>query len=232
MDDLLCVAPAETKINKSLLGLPRRNVRLPATFLEQEFLAQLRTNGLFIVTHHLKTAALRGTIQRECRDDRRAVRSQCPAQCGNITASFFGRCQKMKNRAVVPKAKTPRRLEGCYVRLEPLDQIRPRTEARAAVAERRAGPVQHRQARVTSIKQKINQRRGSATDIKDACVPVQTRGFNQCQRCVGTALIPTYILRVFGLVNPIPMFLPVQYVVIRFLIFIGGHSYFSSFLSL
>jgi hypothetical protein len=48
-----------------LLGLPPRDLRLAANLLKPKLGTQLGENGLLIVTHGIKAAALRWPVQRE-----------------------------------------------------------------------------------------------------------------------------------------------------------------------
>jgi hypothetical protein len=80
------------------------------------------------------------------------------------------------------------------------------------MAQRDTGQVKHRKPRVTVIEQEINERGCPAADIDDACILACARRRDERQRQVGAALMPTDILRPFGLVHLIPIFLTIHLV--------------------
>ena len=100
-----------------------------------------------------------------------------------------------------------RRLERCYVCLEPLDSVCARTKPHATMVQCNTGQVKYRKPRVTVIEQKINERRCPAAGVDDACILAYARCGNERQRQVRAALMPTDILRPLGPVHLIPMFL-------------------------
>ena len=81
------------------------------------------------------------------------------------------------------------------------------------MAQCNTGQVEHRKPRVTVIEQEINQCGCPATDVDDACILAYARRRDERQRQVGTALMPADILRPFGLVHLIPIFLTIHLVV-------------------
>ena len=83
---------------------------------------------------------------------------------------------------------------------------------RAFRAQRDTGQIEHRKSRVTVIEQEINERRCPAADVDDAGILAYARRGDERQRQVGAALTPTDILRAFGLVHLIPMFLTIHLV--------------------
>jgi hypothetical protein len=110
----------------------------------------------------------------------------------------------------MPQIETMRRLERCHVCLEPLDSVCPRTKPYTTMAQRDTGQVKHRKPRVTVIEQEINERGCPAADVDDGCILAHARRSDEGQRQVGAALMPTDILRPFGLVHLIPMFLTIH----------------------
>jgi hypothetical protein len=110
----------------------------------------------------------------------------------------------------MPQIKTMRRLERCHVCLEPLDSVCARTKPYATMAQRDTGQVEHRKPRVTVIEQEINECGCPAAVVDDAYILAHARRGDERQRQVWAALMPTDILRPFGLVHLIPMFLTIH----------------------
>jgi hypothetical protein len=63
---------------------------------------------------------------------------------------------------------------------------------------------------VAVIEQEINERRCPAADVDDACILAYGRRGDERQRQVGAGLMPTDILRPFGLIHLIPIFLTIH----------------------
>ena len=104
-------------------------------------------------------------------------------------------------------------VSGTFFCPEPLNSVCPRTKLHATMVQRDPGQVKHRKPRVIVIEQKINERRCPAADIDDACILAYARRGDERQRQVGTALMPTDILRPFGLIHLVPMFLTIHLVI-------------------
>jgi len=187
-------------------------VGLSANLLKLKLRTQLRENRRLIVSNDIQAAALQRAVQRERGQHNCAARIQSPSQRRYVSLTALRCRQEVKHGSVMPQIKMMRRVERCHVCLELLNSVCPRTKPYAAMAQRDTGQIEHRKSRVTVIEQEINERRCPAADVDDAGILAYARRGDERQRQVGAALTPTDILRAFGLVHLIPMFLTIHLV--------------------
>src|SRR5262249_23787366 len=114
--------------------------------------------------------------------------------------------QKMKNRPIMPEAKTTRGSKSSDVRVEPLDCIGSRAETGAALIQSSSGEIENSQVVITVIEQEIHERGCASANVNATGVLLKPGGGDQSEGQIRATLIPADVLRAFGLVNLVPVF--------------------------
>lgn len=137
------LAHAQQTELKRLGAAPRCRMHVPAFRDERKSITQNLAQSLRIVSYDRQAAALLGTVERKCGDNRMATRTQAAPQPVNIGGAIIRIDKEMKYGAIMPKviasAWRPRRHISC----DPFDLIAGRLKVPPGPVQCRFGQIKH-----------------------------------------------------------------------------------------